>query len=396
MDIKEIFEKGLSISEIARRTGHDRKTIRKMVQMDHVPKPAKRERESILDPFKDYLIGRMAEGVLNAEKLYSEIKEKGYTGTSRHLRNFIAPFRPVIEAQVTVRFETEPGHQAQVDWGHFGYIVEDGIRKPLYGFVMILSYSRMIYLEFTTRQDLAALLKCHINAFHFFGGIPKEILYDNMKTVTTGRDDRGYPLFQPGFLDFANYYGFIPKVCRPYRPRTKGKVERAIRYVKENFYAGIGFSSLEDLNVKAGAWRDHTANVREHGTTHRRPVDMMEEENLLSFRERNDYDIARFHQRRVSKDCFICLYQNRYSVPWQYAGRDVIIKENLDGSLEIIFQGKSIATHRLLRGKLQVATQKEHFLGIDKGQRPKKEVIIHFVKEQVQVRSLSEYEAYAG
>lgn len=184
----------------------------------------------------------MKAGVLNAQVIFREIKDKGYTGQIRILRTFMQPYRPALAATATVRFETEPGKQMQVDWAHFGLIVENGIRKPLYCFVAVLGYSRALYLEFTTSMNQSVFLQCHINAFNFFGGIPEEILYDNAKTVTTGRDANREVIWNSQFLDFASYYGFRPAVCRPLSCQNQGQSRKAYPLYPRKFLCRPGAS----------------------------------------------------------------------------------------------------------------------------------------------------------
>ncbi len=397
MNIKQMYENGVAISEIARRTGRDRKTIRKWIQSDGPPKKVQRRRPSKLDEYKEYIISRMQEGVLNATVIYDEIKNKGYKGKITILMDFMQPYRPVLTAQATIRYETGPGEQAQVDWAHFGYIIDlDGAHRPLYCFVMVLSYSRMLYLEFTTSQDVATLLKCHINAFEFFGGIPKEILYDNTKTVTLGRDDNGHIIWNERFLDFSVHFNFTPRLCRPYRARTKGKVERPIRYIRENFFPGRKFNSLEDLNFQAHKWRDEKANVRIHSTTLEKPVTLWANELLQPYTGYPDFDLAYYCQRKVSRDCLVSYKCNFYSVPWQLIGRDVLLRITGD-QLQIYWQGKMLTQHTLVKHKRYQRIEKlEHYYGLPgRGvtSRRRKNSVTVLQPPQVEKRSLDYYES---
>lgn len=163
-----------------------------------------------------------------------------------------------------VRFETAPGQQAQMDWSDFGNW--DG--KRLYGFALTLAWSRMQYVEFTQRQDMETMLNCMVHAFSYFGGVTAAILTDNMKTWVVDRID-GKPCFHARLLDFASYYGFVPRVCHPYRPETKGKIESTIRFIKSSFWPGIGFETLPDLNRQALAWCEQ-ANPMHYGSLPRK------------------------------------------------------------------------------------------------------------------------------
>lgn len=259
--IEEMKQKGMNITQIAKTLGRDRKTIRKWLHhgppegyQRTVTKPGK------LDPFKDYVRQRMEEGCHNAVVLFDEIQEQGYRGS------FMRPLRPVMQSKVTERFETPPGRQAQVDWGQF--IVDwNGKKKRLYAFVMVLGYSRMMYVEFTEDEKLDTLMGCHLRAMQYFGGTTETCLYDNMKTVVTGVDEHGEVVWNRRFASFADHHGFILKRCQPYRARTKGKVENGVKYVRHNFWPRVQtFTSLHDLNLQARKWMDTVANVRIHGT----------------------------------------------------------------------------------------------------------------------------------
>jgi transposase len=223
--IKDLHRQGVTISEMARRTGHDRKTIRTVLTEPLVPAPRKRRRKARkIDPFVPYLEQRIEQGVLNAQKLYQELLAQGYTGKARSVRAFVHPFREEHHRQATLRFETEPGQQAQVDWGSFGTIDYHGRQRRLYAFVMTLGWSRAMYLEFTVSADAAWWLRCHQHALHYFNGAPREVLHDNLKTAVLSHTADGKVHWHPRYLDFASYYGFTPRACRPYRAQTKGKV----------------------------------------------------------------------------------------------------------------------------------------------------------------------------
>jgi transposase len=184
---------------------------------------------------------RWEQGVHNARRLFSEIQKRGYNGSYTQVKKVVRAWRAEGQERAFVRFETAPGEQAQMDWGHFG----NWGGHRLYAFALTLSWSRMRYVEFTQRQDSETLLNCLVHAFHYFCGVTATLLTDNMKTVVTGRSD-GVPQWNPRFLDFAGYYGFVPRVCHPYRPETKGKIEASIRYLRVNFWPSIQFDSLAD------------------------------------------------------------------------------------------------------------------------------------------------------
>jgi transposase len=228
--IREMYRKGVSISELARRTGRDRKTIRQTVNAPDLspPKPLRQVKACKIDAFAPYLEQRMAEGVLNARKLYGEILAQGYPGKESKVREFVHARRPEKEPIGSVRFETAPGEQGQVDWGYFGFITHHGRVSRLYAFIMTLGWSRACYVRFTISADTTWFIRCHLHAFAYLGGVPKRLLYDNLKSVVESRDAEGKVHWNPRFLDFADVAGFSPQACQPYRPQTKGKVENGV------------------------------------------------------------------------------------------------------------------------------------------------------------------------
>ena len=370
--IKDMHRRGMTISDIARITGHDRKTIRAIVNGPVNPPPKKRKkRASKLDPFVPYLEKRIEEGVLNCNKLFDEIRRQGYQGGKSTLKYFVQPYREARRQEATVRFETQPGEQAQVDWGHFGFIEHKGRRRRLYCFVMTLGWSRASYLEFTVSTDAAWWLRCHIHAFRYLGGVPQVVLHDNLKTAVQEREADGTIHWNPRYLDFAHYYGFTPQACRPYRAQTKGKVESGIRYVRGNFWPGLRFFDLADLNEQAQGWLDMTANVRVHGTTGEVPFDRLALEPLQSMAGKTDYDTSLIAFRRVTKDCFISYDGNYYSVPSKHARKTVEVKETEDGQLIILSaEDEEIARHRVVTGRNQRIAVAAHYENIHSSSRP--------------------------
>jgi len=282
VDIVALHRQGVSIKAISRELGVGRNTVRRALRREGPPAYRRSAAPGKLDPFKDYLLARLAEfPELSAAALLEEVRAQGYGGGISILKDFTRPYRRRRREPV-VRFETPPGLQAQVDWAELGRHQLDGREVGLHLFVMVLGFSRALYAEAVTAEDLEAFLACHARAFAFFGGMPAEILYDNAKVVVLSRTAAG-PRYNPGLLDFAGRYGFAPRLCRPYRARTKGKVERSIGYLRDRFFCGRTFTSLEDLNAQLLAWLDAVANRRQHATTGERPVDRLAREGLTPF-----------------------------------------------------------------------------------------------------------------
>lgn len=327
MDIKELHRQGHSIRAIVELTGYARNTVRRVLR-EAAPKSfQKPTRRSCLDPFKSYLEQREATARLSAIRLLEELRAQGYTGSIDVLRRFLKQLRANEQrkAKATVRFETPPGHQAQADWAFVGkFPTASGTTLSIYCFVMVLSFSRQLYIEFTTSMALPTLIQCHLHAFSFFGGIPHSMLYDNMKQVKLHPGQ-----WTPLFLDFCSHYGLVPKTHRVRRPRTKGKVERMVSYVQDNFLNGRSFADLDDLNGQGRVWLESVANVRIHQTTQARPLDLWHQEQsaLLALTSIAPYQLWLHHERKVDVEGFVRLHRSRYSVPPDYIGKRVVVVE---------------------------------------------------------------------
>jgi len=383
--IKHLHKEGVPKTCIARELGLNRRTVDRAINGDenHGNKRKSQPRGSILDPYKDYIKQRLGKYDLTATRIQREITEQGYPGSYTILRQYVQQLKESKPKPAFVRFETGPGEQAQMDWSDFGWVEFDGQRQKLWCFAMILGYSRTLYIEFSHSQNLVSLGQAHINAFRYFGGVTDSILYDNMKTVVLSREGNRIH-WNPHFMDFASYYGFVPRLCLPGRKETKGKIERPFSYIRSSFFRGTEFSSLTDVNEKGWNWLDTVANTRIHGTTQAIPFDRLkrELENLNHLRD-EDYVLEHSEVRKSTKDCYFSFDGNRYSVPYQYSCRDLTVR--LRGEeLRIFYGDKLIATHRLSYQRGQMVTDPRHFLGISKpayptGIRAVREVfLVHF------------------
>jgi transposase len=361
LDIQALWRSGKSVSEIARVTGRNRRTIRRLVRQGAPAPRVPRLVSSKLDPFRDYLLQRLLQDkVGNAAVLFDEIRERGYTGKRSILWEFLHPLRALLEDRATVRFETPPGKQAQVDWGMFR---KPGLKR-VQAFVLTLGWSRASYLDFSETQALPAFLRCHEHAFHYLGGVPEEILYDRTKTVWLRDDQRGDPVFHPGLLDFAQHYGFRPRVCRARRPQTKGKVENGVGYVGKNFWPRVHhYDVASDLVPLGLRWLDGTANARVHGTTGERPIDRLPLEHLRSVVGVPPYRALILERRRVARDCYLTYAGSWYSVPAEYAGREVWVRQTEDRV--VISDGDQVLVdHQLATGSCQRVTDPRHFTSL--------------------------------
>lgn len=364
--IKQLGRDGVSVSELARQTGHDRKTVRRVLDEPVVPAPAARQGMRYrLGPYVAYLEQRISAGVLNASKLYDEIKQQGYAGSRSQLRAFVRPYREPRQSRATMRFETAPGEQLQVDWGHFGLINHRGHQRRLYAFVATLGWSRALYVEFTVSTDTGWWLRCHCHAFAYFGGIPRVVLHDNLKSAVLQRDMDGHVHWNPRYLDFADYYGVTLRACQPYRARTKGKVESGVKYVRGNFWLGLRFTDLQDLNHQAWAWLEQIANRRIHGTTGEVPAERLPHEHLQPLWDKPPYDTSVISYRHSTSDCLISYDGSFYSVPAGFHQQQLLVKETENQELLIYDgQGAEIARHQLSLGYNQRIIDPAHFQGL--------------------------------
>jgi transposase len=357
MDIKLLRQQGHSIREVARLTGLSRNTVRRALRQKS-PQPFQApERKSKLDDFKSYVQNRFQECSLSAVRLLAEIQAMGYTGSVVTIRRFLQTLKGQKAAakKMTVRFETPPGQQAQADWAYCGRFPDSqGNTIAVYVFVCVLSFSRLLFIEFTTSMKIETLIGCHLSAFQYFNGFPQSILYDNMKQVRLSQQQ-----WNPLFLDFVDHYGIVPKTHRIRRPRTKGKVERMVDYVKDNFLNGRSFADLEDLNTQGRHWLDTTANVRLHATTKQRPIDLLAKEALTPLVDQVPYQISHKSSRKVSSEGYVSFQGSRYSVPPEQVGKLVILEQ---GEEKIIIRCADliIAEHSPATEKGQTVAQPEH------------------------------------
>jgi hypothetical protein len=267
---------------------------------------------------------------------------------------------------------------------------------------MVLGYSRRLYAEFTADQTLASLIRCHEHAFEWFGGLTEEILYDNPKTVVLKRDWEGRVVeWHPQFWDFARYYGFTPRLCRPYRAQTKGKVESGIKYVKRSFVKGRPFPAQEAMNPMVQDWLVTVADQRIHGTTFRKPAELFPQEQLRSQGGKPPYQLLTPIVRVVARDCMVTVGTNRYSVPSAYVGK--VVQVHVGTPLQIYYRGELIAAHTPLAGTHQVQMDPRHYEGLwprrpppamsAAGTASEALSLWPIPREGVQVRDLAVYEA---
>jgi len=297
MDIFQLKEAGHNISSISRLTGRDRKTVRKYLSRGRSkpPKPSLRKRgSSKLMLYEEYMISVLCKNeheYIPATVIYEKLVERGYNGSLSLVQKWVSQYKQARHPQVVIRYETLPGEQAQVDWGEKKLFDKKlGRKKKVYIFGMTLGWSRTRFVHFVEKADMYHFQLCHQLAFEYFGGIPKEILYDQNRCVLLkpGYKDIEY---NQRFLDFAHHYHFIPRVCKPYRPQTKGKVENLIKYVKQNFLSTQQTANVKLLNQGKESWLKKV-NAKVHSTTQEIPFRRLAREGLRPIDAFSKYDVC--------------------------------------------------------------------------------------------------------
>ena len=340
-------ERGLSFVQIARELSIDPETVAKYVRAESYTlgrRPARRP--SKLDAFKPIIQRWLERHAYSGTQILQRLRsEEGYEGGFSILKQYVSLVRPVHHpAFLTLAFA--PGESAQVDWGCAGSLELGSTRRRLSFFVMVLAYSRLIYVEFTLGEALEHFLACHKNALEFFGGVPGQILIDNLKTGVLSHPVGENPMFHPRYLDFAGHYGFTPSACNVRKANEKGRVENGVGYVKKNFLAGLELPpGLTAVNTAVRQWMDTIANVRLHGETHKIPAEVFAEETKhLKPLPVLPADTGVIRTVRATNRCRIALDTNRYSVPSLYASQQLTLKTFAD-RLCVYHAANLVATH---------------------------------------------------
>lgn len=312
------FAEHWTVGTIAAELGVHHDTVGLAIERDRFARGVRPVRPSALDPYKHLVREVLDEHPrLRATRLHEMLRDRGYAGSVVQLRRYIQTIRPTARAEAYLRLQTLPGEQAQVDWGHFGKIRVGKALRPLSLFVLVLSWSRAMYARFTLDQTLESFLLGHVLAFDALGGVPRAILYDNLKSVVLERQG-DHIRFHPRLLEFAGHYHFAPRPCAPYRGNEKGKVERTIQYLRHAFFAARRFSSVKDLNCQLADWTERVAHARPvPADPDRRPVKdalALEKERLLP---RPEHPFSTDTVRAVvsGKQPYVRFDLNDYSIP---------------------------------------------------------------------------------
>jgi transposase len=317
---------GLTASQIAKEVALDPRTVAYWLGQEHFRPRKAASRSSKLDPFKPEIVRLLERYPYSAAQVFQRLREHGFAGGYSLVKAYVRTVRPRRQAAfLTLAFA--PGECAQVDWGSFGSVPVGQTHRQLSFFVMVLCYSRMLYVEFTVSQTMEHFLACHQHAFEFFGGIPYKVMVDNLKSAVLKRAVGEAPVFNPKYLDFAHHSGFTIAPCNIGKGNEKGRVENGVGYVKKNFLAGLDIPDFSALNPAARYWLDTVANVRLHGETRDTPTALWHKERpSLRPLPLHPFDIATVSQVRASRQFRITLETNRYSVPAHYAGQVLTLK----------------------------------------------------------------------
>ncbi len=337
-------QKKLKASQIALELNLHPKTVEKWVALERYQPRKNPKRSSKLDPFKGQIVALLERHPYTAQQILQRLREQGFAGGYTIVKDFIHQVRPAPKPAFLM-LEFAAAQCAQVDWGQFGSIEVGSTRRRLSFFVMVLCYSRVLYLEFTLSEAMEQFLSCHRHALEFFGGSPAKVMIDNLKVGVLRHPTGGPVQFNPRYLDFAAHYGFEPIACNPRKGNEKGRVESGVGYVKGNFLNGLDLPSFAAINPAARQWMDTTANVRTHRETNRKPIELFEQEKpLLRPLPVMPYDYAVIEPVTANRCCRISFQGNRYSVPYLYASQKLSLKIQPE-RLDIFHNEKLIATH---------------------------------------------------
>jgi len=363
-EIQQMRKQGQSISGIAQLLELDRKTVRSALRKHQwAAYQRKPKGETLLSPHQDWLVQRAPEVGYSARILYQELAHsRGYTGGYETVKLAVRPLRKEakLHSVTHCRFETAPAEQAQLDWGQANVHFLEGGKKKVHIFVMTLGYSRRAYAEGYAHERMSVLLEAHEHAFEWFGGHCEQLLYDRMRTVSSPTGE-GQARLNTTFEAFARHWGFEPRLCRPYRAKTKGKVESGGKYVKGNFLPGRTFRDMQDFNEQLHQWLLEVSDLRIHGTTHQRPIDRFAKEaaHLVSICGQARFLDAMIRDRVVAEDWLVSINTNRYSVPCRLIGKTVqVVRQS--AVWQIRHKGELVAEHPVLPDRYQLCVDPAH------------------------------------
>lgn len=359
--IKTLHEKGYSNTAIGKMLGVNRKTVGKILKGDNGDKPVERKKQvTLLDHYKEFIDIQISKE-LSAKRIFQDIRDQGYEGSYDTVKRYVAKIK-VTTAKAYMVLHTLPGEEAQVDFGYIGTIKINEKHKKAWIFIMVLSYSRYMYVQIVFDQTVKTFIECHRNALKYFGGVPETIKIDNLKAGII-QADFYEPTVQRTYAAFAAHYGFWAQPCRVYTPTDKGKVESTVNYVKENCFKGRDFRDYEEAKAFLEDWLKTIANIRTHGTTKKVPIQVFEQEEKQKLQPLpiEDFIFSQSSTCCVNTNCHISYSGNYYSVPYAYIGQDVEAIE-MNNTLKVYYKEKEIALHVLCTDrKGEYITNKEHY-----------------------------------
>lgn len=320
------------VGTIAKQLGVHHTTVQRVLVQAGVPSKVVAPRPSMADAYIDLIVETLTKyPKLRASRLFQMARERGYPGGPDHFRRVVARFRPRPAAEAFLRLKTLPGEQAQVDWGHFGKVQIGAALRVLWAFVMVLSWSRQIFLRFYLSAAMPSFVRGHVDAFRFFGGVPRVVLYDNLKSAVLERAGDAIR-FHPTLLELSAHYRYEPRPVAPARGNEKGRVERAIRYVRDSFFAARAWTGLEDLNAQAADWSIGVAADRRWPQDHAqkvRDVFGVERVRLMTLPD-TEFPSDERVEAEVGKTPYVRFDLNDYSVPHSRVRRPVVVIASLD------------------------------------------------------------------
>ena len=365
------FVEQWKVGTIATQLGIHHSVVDRVLAQAGLPKVERSARPSMIDPYLPFIIDTLNQfPTLTAARLYDMAKQRGYPGGPSQFRQRISQLRPRKQPEAYLRLKTLPGEQSQVDWGHFGYIQIGQAKRPLMGFVMVLSWSRQIFLRFYLNAQMENFLRGHVAAFEAWQGLSKVILYDNLKSAVLERQGDAIR-FHPTLLELAAHYRFEPRPVAVARGNEKGRVERAIRYIRDNFFAGRHWQTLDELNAQAELWCQGTSADRrcpENNELSVKAAYLQEQPQLLVLPD-NPFDTREKVEVRARKTPYVRFDLNDYSIPHQQVQKTLSVHADLD-SVHIVDGDKLIAEHSRSFGKGEQIEQEAHInaLWLDKTQ----------------------------
>lgn len=367
MDILSLHRKGLKQRAIARNLGISRNTVKKYIDNPELAFESQgfRKRISRLDPYKDNIVAWLEDDMdYSATWIYDRLTNVGFAGSYEIVKRRVRLLKAERQRVAYMRFETEPGYQAQVDFGEFQVEHADGHIQKLYLFSMILGYSRKMYAELIERCDLPSFLDCHIRAFDYLGGVPDQLLYDRMKNVFI-RELAGRKKFNDTLLGFALHYGFKPEVAPAYAAWVKGKVERPYSFIREGFWRGYSYVCLETANRDLLSWLKRK-DQRVHGTVHEVVDNRFDREKPhLNPLPRKPFDTSYRIYRKVYKDCTVRFESNSFVVPHQLVDRQVVLRVK-DRTMRIFDDNRLVVTYAIPADKGNLVQDKRFYAALKK------------------------------